>query len=220
MNLLFPVSVTTATIVTAWLAHLMLAAEPGSGASASAALLTTLMALAVIEHWFLVLPIPFQRLWDWGLASRAPDDGGAPHAAAMAPDVVLPTPVSHKRDCSAHLPHCVDAQALQMLGESIALGGHPGILGLAGRVNLTGGRALTFAATAGENGLASWNESLVAKGLPSQSGSMLEIECLPGQDLSHVLAALADCEAAPREMARAAPDGTAIGDPSHRAAAA
>jgi G3E family GTPase len=39
--------------------------------SRSAATFTaTMMALAILEHWFLVLPMPSQKLWDWGLASR------------------------------------------------------------------------------------------------------------------------------------------------------
>lgn len=84
MNLLFPVSVTTATIAT-WLL-LGVTAEGTSGFTvAGFTMLTTLMALAVIEHWFLVLPLPVERLWRWGLASRTArtgktdakkDDGG------------------------------------------------------------------------------------------------------------------------------------------------
>ena len=30
------------------------------------------MALAILEHWFLVLPLPAAALWNWGLKSRAP----------------------------------------------------------------------------------------------------------------------------------------------------
>jgi G3E family GTPase len=30
------------------------------------------MALAILEHWFLVLPMPSAALWHWGLASRKP----------------------------------------------------------------------------------------------------------------------------------------------------
>jgi len=25
----------------------------------------------VVEHWFMVLPLPSQALWNWGLRSRA-----------------------------------------------------------------------------------------------------------------------------------------------------
>jgi hypothetical protein len=30
----------------------------------------TLLSLAVLEHWFLVLPLPSEQLWNWGLKSR------------------------------------------------------------------------------------------------------------------------------------------------------
>lgn len=76
MNLLFPVSVTLATIT----ATLILAAAAGPQASpAQAAGLTmvgVLLALAVLEHWFMVIPLPTEALWRWGLASRrtAPPD--------------------------------------------------------------------------------------------------------------------------------------------------
>jgi hypothetical protein len=31
----------------------------------------TLLTLAILEHWFLVLPLPSEVLWSWGLRSRA-----------------------------------------------------------------------------------------------------------------------------------------------------
>jgi hypothetical protein len=39
-------------------------------------LLFTLVALALIEHWFMVLPIPSEKLWQWGLASHAATAAG------------------------------------------------------------------------------------------------------------------------------------------------
>ena len=38
--------------------------------SVAAGLALVLAALAVIEHWFLVVPIPATALWSWGLKSR------------------------------------------------------------------------------------------------------------------------------------------------------
>ena len=35
-------------------------------------LVAAMMALAILEHWFLVLPFPTAILWQWGLASRGP----------------------------------------------------------------------------------------------------------------------------------------------------
>ena len=52
----------------------MRAARPGIGASEAAGLtfLITMLALAVLEHWMLVLPLPFERLWSWVLTLRRP----------------------------------------------------------------------------------------------------------------------------------------------------
>ncbi|MCZ8260209.1 MAG: putative photosynthetic complex assembly protein PuhE [Beijerinckiaceae bacterium] len=72
MNGLFPFSVTASTLVTAWLCHSMLTAPAGSFEATGHALIAALMALAVLEHWFLVIPLPFGELWSWGLASRPP----------------------------------------------------------------------------------------------------------------------------------------------------
>lgn len=64
MNAVFPVSVTAGAIATAWIAHgAFTAATPF--AATEAVLVATLLGLAVIEHWFLVLPIPDAALWSW-----------------------------------------------------------------------------------------------------------------------------------------------------------
>lgn len=75
MNLLFPISVTAATIVT-WLL-IQQATVPGQSAHTVSGLtmLATLMALAVLEHWFMMLPIPAEELWRWSLRNRASSDG-------------------------------------------------------------------------------------------------------------------------------------------------
>lgn len=85
MNLLFPFSVTLATLVTAWLIGEAATATTAHDAVA-ASFLAALMAVAVLEHWFLVLPMDVSALWRWSLGSRAemsqqpekqPDDGPA-----------------------------------------------------------------------------------------------------------------------------------------------
>ncbi|NKB16582.1 MAG: DUF3623 domain-containing protein [Sphingomonadales bacterium] len=72
MNLLFPVSVTVSTVLTAWLVLLASQHAPGSFEAIAYTLLATLMALAVLEHWLLVLPLPAMALWTWSLSSRNP----------------------------------------------------------------------------------------------------------------------------------------------------
>ncbi len=67
MNLLFPVSVTAGTVITTILIAQSLSADTGSAAAVGFTLLATLSALAVIEHWFMVLPIRAETLWRWSL---------------------------------------------------------------------------------------------------------------------------------------------------------
>lgn len=69
MNALFPLSVTCGTVAVAMLFARASAAAPA--AATGAVLLGTLLLLGVLEHWMLVLPLPFARLWDWALRLRA-----------------------------------------------------------------------------------------------------------------------------------------------------
>ncbi len=69
MNLLFPFSVTISTIVCALLVtEAATATDPFQQAGFT--FLATMMALAIIEHWFLVLPVPAEALWNWSMKSR------------------------------------------------------------------------------------------------------------------------------------------------------
>jgi putative photosynthetic complex assembly protein 2 len=72
MNLLFPVSVTVSTVITVMLAEKALAADATAFEAAGYTFLAVMMTLAILEHWFLVLPLPAAALWHWGLASRTP----------------------------------------------------------------------------------------------------------------------------------------------------
>ena len=71
MNALFPISV----LASSWFAVLLWQAAHAQGVSAFEAtalsLAGTLLSLAILEHWFMVLPLPSQALWHWGLRSRA-----------------------------------------------------------------------------------------------------------------------------------------------------
>jgi putative photosynthetic complex assembly protein 2 len=72
MNLFFPLSVTVSTAITVLLVAAALHPAISEYATVGMTFLATLMALAVLEHWFLVLPIPAADMWAWGLASRDP----------------------------------------------------------------------------------------------------------------------------------------------------
>ncbi|MDX2264189.1 MAG: putative photosynthetic complex assembly protein PuhE [Hyphomicrobiales bacterium] len=69
MNLLFPLSVTGATGASAILFTLSYGASPFE--QAMFALIGALLALAALEHWFMVLPVRDAALWRWALAMRA-----------------------------------------------------------------------------------------------------------------------------------------------------
>jgi putative photosynthetic complex assembly protein 2 len=70
MNPLFPVSVSAATASAVLLAQAALAPGTDPGAAVGFALLFALLALALLEHWLMVLPIPSAPLWGWFLKPR------------------------------------------------------------------------------------------------------------------------------------------------------
>lgn len=72
MNLLFPVSITVSTVACVMVLQAGAAAgeEPFT---TGLALIGVLIALGVLEHWFMMLPIPFEKLWAWSLRRRGAD---------------------------------------------------------------------------------------------------------------------------------------------------
>jgi putative photosynthetic complex assembly protein 2 len=71
MNSLFPVSVIGSTLCVAavWQAAFAQGVERFDATSLTFA--GTLLTLAIVEHWFMVLPLRFERLWQWSLRGRA-----------------------------------------------------------------------------------------------------------------------------------------------------
>ena len=67
MNLLFPWVVTAATVVAVMLVREALAQPAGSAAAIGAWLVSTLLVLAIVEHWLLVLPLEATALWRWAM---------------------------------------------------------------------------------------------------------------------------------------------------------
>lgn len=68
LNWVFPFSVTALTFAAAcWLERLY-AADTAAGITGFA-LLAAITALALLEHWLMVLPLPDERLWRWMLPS-------------------------------------------------------------------------------------------------------------------------------------------------------
>jgi putative photosynthetic complex assembly protein 2 len=99
MNLLFPVSVTVSTIIAAMLVMAAIgAADPF--AQAGFTFLATMMTLAILEHWFLVLPVPAEAMWNWSMKSR--EQGKSAHRthAGHTHPHTNPVPIAQLR--SAH----------------------------------------------------------------------------------------------------------------------
>ena len=99
MNLLFPFAVTGASAVLAWL--VMRALEPGVGEVEvlGMTLVGTMLALAILEHWMLVLPVPTTALWRWAMtrhrSAPAVDAPAAASAAAPAHLAACGTPLDN-----------------------------------------------------------------------------------------------------------------------------
>ncbi len=70
MNLLFPFSITISTVITVVVAQAAFAPGASAFEQAGYSFLTAMMALAILEHWMLVLPMPTAALWSAGLKSR------------------------------------------------------------------------------------------------------------------------------------------------------
>jgi len=69
INPLFPVSVTVGTAFSAWfMVGLLDATTPAE--QAACAIVAWLLALGVLEHWFLVLPVQDSRLWQWAMPGQ------------------------------------------------------------------------------------------------------------------------------------------------------
>lgn len=75
MNMLFPFSVTLSTIAAVVLGQHALLQPDDPFQTVGYTLVTTMMVLAILEHWFLVLPLSVAKIWNgmwqWSLSSRA-----------------------------------------------------------------------------------------------------------------------------------------------------
>lgn len=81
MNLLFPVSVTLPTVIVVLLVSQALEPEAAGFSAVGLILVATLLALGILEHWFLVLPLPDEALWAWALPPRQNETDQAPKAS-------------------------------------------------------------------------------------------------------------------------------------------
>lgn len=121
MNALFPFSVTAATLFCAWLFHRALLHDATPFEVTAASLLGTLAALAVLEHWFLMMPLPIEALWRWAMDRRAK----ASPARATAWETGLSEPI--------------DANTLGRLLADVAAGAYGTVEGLKGTLRSDAG---------------------------------------------------------------------------------
>lgn len=70
INVFLPFSVMMATIVAVPIWQAVAASAADSFSSVGFTLVAMLLSLAILEHFFLVIPLPFEALWKWGLRSR------------------------------------------------------------------------------------------------------------------------------------------------------
>lgn len=93
VGLFFALSTTLATLVFTAMVTIAAATDPGEFEVVGTTLVATLLGLAIVEHWFLALPLPTADLWRWSLSSRAGPD---PKETGLRP--VEPEPAAHKTD--------------------------------------------------------------------------------------------------------------------------
>ncbi len=70
MNLLFPVSITVSTVAIAVLVHKAMSIRDDPFELLAFTFYIVILALGILEHWFLVLPIPAEALWNWSVNAR------------------------------------------------------------------------------------------------------------------------------------------------------
>jgi putative photosynthetic complex assembly protein 2 len=89
MNWVFPISVTALSFAAyCWLERAWTA--PSDSALIGYILLTVLTLLALLEHWFMVLPLPDQKLWRWMLPDpQTPTVYAVTTTGAQTPDKTL-----------------------------------------------------------------------------------------------------------------------------------
>jgi len=67
----FPFAVTAATTVTTIIVVRALSGDATAFGRTGYMLLASLLGLGVLEHWFMVVPLPISALWGWGMRSRS-----------------------------------------------------------------------------------------------------------------------------------------------------
>lgn len=83
MNPLWPASVLVSCLFAVYFWREAFVAPTGSFEATGNTLVATLLSLAILEHLFMVLPLPTDKLWGWGLRSHKSASRGNPPEAGM-----------------------------------------------------------------------------------------------------------------------------------------
>jgi putative photosynthetic complex assembly protein 2 len=106
MNLLFPLCVSGASAVLAWMILLAMSPATSHAEALSLTLVATMLALGILEHWMLVLPVSTTALWRWAMGQRSsaqavtpptPQQKNAPRAEATPPPLDRDDQLLHAR---------------------------------------------------------------------------------------------------------------------------
>jgi putative photosynthetic complex assembly protein 2 len=79
MNLLFPLVVSASTALAAWMGWQVTQMDAGSAQAIGTLLVLTLLVLAIVEHWLLVLPLEATALWRWAIRHATSSPADAAH---------------------------------------------------------------------------------------------------------------------------------------------
>ena len=88
MNAFFPASITALSFASACFLERLWSAQT-EGHLIGYTLLSALTLLALLEHWFMVVPLPDQKLWRWMLPAPRPDLTTAKTTGLTRPDQPL-----------------------------------------------------------------------------------------------------------------------------------
>lgn len=88
MNAFFPLSITALSFAVACFLERLWTAQT-DGQVIGYTLLSALTLLALLEHWFMVVPLPDQKLWRWMLPAQRPDLTQATTTGLTRPDQPL-----------------------------------------------------------------------------------------------------------------------------------
>lgn len=71
MNALMPISISLGSVLGVILVQRAGSPDASAYLVTQYTLLAAMMILGVIEHWFLIVPVPFEELWSWYLRARS-----------------------------------------------------------------------------------------------------------------------------------------------------